>query len=48
MIYCYALMHDALNELCQVVNKDNILIHMQNRLYAMEDTLYQYITETKE
>lgn len=44
----YAALHDALNEVCMVRDKDRVLIHMQNVLYALEDTLYEYIgTEDK-
>lgn len=42
--FAYVQMHETLNELQQVVCKDNILAHMVRQLGAMEDTLYEYVT----
>lgn len=41
--HAYAHLYEAMNEICQVFEKDNILVHMQNKLYALEDTLHQYV-----
>lgn len=43
----YAKLHEALNEICQIRDKDVHLLHVQHEMYVMEDTLYQYMT-TKE
>lgn len=40
----YVNLHQALDELLMVVNKDNILAHMVRTMGAMEDTLYEYVT----
>lgn len=39
----YANLREALNDLNQVMDKDNLLAHMVRRLGAMEDTLYEYV-----
>lgn len=41
----YAKLHEALNEICQVRDKDVHLLHVQHEMYVMEDTLYQYMTK---
>lgn len=41
----YALVHEALNAICQVRDKDVHLLHVQHEMYVMEDTLYQYMTK---
>lgn len=38
----YIRVKDALDELAQVLDKDKYLMLVQNKLYALEDTLYQY------
>lgn len=43
----YALLKDALDELLMVYQKDNILAHAVRVLGAIEDTLYQAITEQR-
>ena len=44
----YAHLKETLDELAQVFEKDNYLAHMQTKLYALEDTLYQYVNKPKE
>lgn len=44
----YAMLHEALNHICLVQNKDKYLIHMQNKLYALENTLHDYVGPSKE
>ena len=39
----YASIKAALDEIAMARNKDRVLEHMQNKLYAMEDTLYEYV-----
>lgn len=41
----YAKLHEALNAICQVRDKDVHLLHVQHQMYVMEDTLYQYMTK---
>ena len=41
----YAKLHEALNEICQIRDKDVHLLHVQHEMYVMEDTLYQYMTK---
>lgn len=43
----YAHVKTAMDELAQVLNKDKYLMLVQNKLYALEDTLYQYISNPK-
>lgn len=43
----YALLKQALDDLLQVYRKDNILAHMVRTMGAMEDTLYQMVTENR-
>jgi len=43
----YANVKSAMDELGQVLNKDKYLMLVQNKLYALEDTLYQYISNPK-
>lgn len=40
----YANVKTAMDELAQVLDKDKYLMLVQNKLYALEDTLYQYIS----
>ena len=39
----YASIRDALNALAQVRQKDNYIAHMLRTLYAMEDTIHEYV-----
>lgn len=39
----YANIKAALDELAQIPGKDKYLQHMQAKLYAMEDVIYQYV-----
>ena len=39
----YADIKAALDELAQTRNKDRVLEHMQAKLYALEDTIYEYV-----
>ena len=39
----YASIRDALNALAQVRDKDNYIAHMLRTLYAMEDTIHEYV-----
>lgn len=39
----HTLIHEALNQVCMVLDKDSVLVHTQNRLYALERTLFEYI-----
>ena len=43
----YALLKEALDELLLVYRKDNILAHAVRVLGAIEDTLYQELTDRK-
>ena len=43
----YALLVDAIDELSQVYRKDNTLAHTHRVLRAIEDTIYQYITDIR-
>ena len=43
----YADVKNAMDELAQVLDKDKYLMLVQNKLYALEDTLYQYISNPK-
>ena len=43
----YALIKEALDELLQVYRKDNTLAHAVRVLGAIEDTLYQEITDRR-
>ena len=43
----YALLHEALDELLMVYRKDNTLAHAVRVLGAIEDTLYQKITDRR-
>lgn len=43
----YAHVKSAMDELAQVFGKDKYLMLVQNKLYALEDTLYQYISNPK-
>lgn len=44
----YAKLHEALNEICQIRDKDVHLLHVQHEMYVMEDTLYQYMITKEE
>lgn len=39
----YVHLHDTINELAQVFDKDNVITHMCRQLGAMEDTLWEYV-----
>ena len=39
----YVHLHDALNELGMIWKKDNIIAHAVRVLWAIEDTLFQYV-----
>ena len=39
----YASIRDALNALALVREKDNYIAHMLRTLYAMEDTIHEYV-----
>lgn len=41
----YALLKEAMDEFSQVYRKDNTLAHAYRVLGAIEDTIYQMITE---
>ena len=41
----YALLKEALDEFQQVYRKDNILANTVRTLGAIEDTIYQYVSE---
>ena len=41
----YALLKEAVDELAQVYRKDNTLVHAYRVLGAIEDTIYQKITD---
>ena len=41
----YALLKEALDEFLQVYRKDNVLVHTVRTLGAIEDTIYQMITD---
>ena len=41
----YAKLHEALNAICQIRDKDVHLLHVQHQMYVAEDTLYQYMTK---
>ena len=43
----YALLNEAIDELAQVYRKDNVLAHAFRVLRAIEDTLYQYLTDER-
>lgn len=43
----YANVKAALDEIAQVLDKDKYLIGVQSTLYALEDTLYQYVSDDK-
>lgn len=43
----YALLKEALDEFAQVYYKDNILAHTVRTLGAIEDTIYQMVTEKR-
>ena len=43
----YALLVDAIDELSQVYRKDSMLAHAFRVLRAIEDTIYQYITDMR-
>lgn len=43
----YALLKEALDELLQVYRKDNVLAKAVRTLGAIEDTIYQYVTEDR-
>lgn len=43
----YVHLKAARDELALALDKDKYLILVQNRLYALEDTLYQYISDPK-
>lgn len=43
----YVNVKSAMDELAQVLHKDKYLMLVQNKLYALEDTLYQYISNPK-
>lgn len=43
----YVHLHDALNELSLVFNKDNIIAHMVRQIGAMEDTLFEYVVPNR-
>ena len=40
---CYVNLKAALDELAQIQHKDSALTAVQHKLYAIEDTLHQYI-----
>lgn len=39
----YAQIHEALNELHMVFDKDNTLSHMVRQMGVIEDTLFEYV-----
>ena len=43
----YALLKEAIDEFAQIYHKDNIMAHAYRVLGAIEDTLYQMITENR-
>ena len=43
----YALLKDALDELQMVYRKDNVLAHTVRTLGAIEDTIYQMVTDRR-
>lgn len=43
----YAQLVDTIDELSQVYRKDNTLAHTYRVLRAIEDTMYQYITDMR-
>lgn len=44
----YALLREAIDEFQQIYRKDNILAHTVRVLGAIEDTIYQYVTENSD
>lgn len=44
---CYALLNEAIDELAQVYRKDNITAHAMRVMGAIEDSLYQILTEDR-
>lgn len=44
---CYALLNEAIDEIAQVYHKDNITAHAMRVMGAIEDTLYQVLTENR-
>lgn len=43
----YALLKEALDEFSQMYYKDNIMAHTVRTLGAIEDTIYQMVTEKR-
>ena len=43
----YALLKEAIDEFAQIYHKDNIMAHAYRVLGAIEDTLYQMITDNR-
>lgn len=43
----YALLKEAIDEFAQVYYKDNVMAHAYRVLGAIEETLYQMITENR-
>ena len=43
----YALLKEAIDEFAQVYYKDNILAHAVRTLVAIEDTIYQMVTDRR-
>ena len=44
----YMLLRDAIDEFAQIYRKDNTVAHAMRVLDAIEDTFYQYITESEQ